>query len=268
MNIKIDIDSQKKYASITYSNGDISGDYVASPNGRYFLLADTFYRNAGDDVESVVVFTRDEVLYKKAVSGDGYVVDGQCRVSDDGSCVFVVDEETLYCLGADGKQRAKRKVDVEAEHLAVCGDMAYAIGYNAADNYALWACDFADFKCCVAEIGNDALGVGPSGYDEDGEPEYYDDSEVDVVRVGSHLVVVGADAMTCRAFDFRLAAVEPTDDERRAAIAAREARLVAEAEARAKRAAERAEYEARRTDKAKKTKRSFSISAIVEKFRR
>lgn len=269
MSIEIDIDPRKNYASITYSNGDISGDCVTSPNGKYYLLVDTFYRNAGDDVESVVVFTRDEVIYKKAIPGEGCIEDRQCRIFDDGSCVFVVDEETLYCLGPDGKQRAKRKIGVDAEHVEVYDDMAYAVGYGDDGDYYLWVCDYADFKCKTAKIGNEALGTEPCGYDEDGDPEYYDDWEVDVVRVGPHMVVIGADAMTCQAFDFRLATVAPTNDERRAAIAAREARLIAEAEARAQRAAERAAYEARKAEGAKKkTKRGFSISALIERFRR
>ena len=122
MNTEIKLDQERKSALIYIGNNkDIDGKYIESPNGKYFFLSGVLVSNTGE-TESIVVFTQDDVLYTKKINDD--IIDLQlCRVFDDGSCFYCMDEDTFIALDSTGKQKAKRKIVGLSDQSGIIGNL-------------------------------------------------------------------------------------------------------------------------------------------------
>lgn len=177
-------------ADIEIGNSDISGRYVTSPNGRYFMICDTLYVPSGNDKEYAFVFTKDEVCYKKLIPNEAAVE--SFYVFDDGQSLILTDESTLIRFDVTGKQISKRTAP-ELDDNGLIGSVFYGIGSD-------------DDGCMVLFIYNLESGrvvsrtIPDIEYDDDDKDDLYSsDAEWDIV--GEKFVFVYENGVDAIAFD-------------------------------------------------------------------
>ena len=195
MGTKIEFKNDSAYIEI--GNSDISGRYVTSPNGRYFMICDTLYVPSGNDRQYAFVFTKDEVSYKKLIPND------ECGESfyvfDDGQSLILTDDCNLIRLDATGKQLSKRKLpDVETN--GIIGSKFYAVGYNDDGNTALFIYDLESGRAISKSIPD-------IEFDDDDKDDLLS-SDVEWSIVGEKFVFVYENGVDAVAFDLNGQPVE------------------------------------------------------------
>lgn len=175
-------------ADIEIGNSDISGKYVTSPNGRYFMICDTLYTPSGNDKEYAFVFTKDEVCYKKLIPNEA--AGESFYVFDDGQSLILTDESTLIRLDVTGKQISKRTVP-ELDENGIIGSVFYGIGYDDDGLTFLYLYDLESGRVVTRTIPD-------IEYDDD-DTEDLLSSDVEWSIIGEKFVFVyanGIDAVT------------------------------------------------------------------------
>lgn len=112
-------------ATIEFGQSDISGKYRQSSNGEYYILCDTLY-SPSNCRDYLFVFTKQDVVYKKAIPGEERV--NWFMVSDEGES-FIVTDAYILILSLDGKQVMKKTLPL----FTVCyfvGNTLYVVGEN------------------------------------------------------------------------------------------------------------------------------------------
>lgn len=200
MEIKIEFKGATAYIDI--GNSDISGEYVVSPNGQYFMLCNTLFTPSGNDREYAIVFSKDNVVYKKAIPGDSGCL--ARYVFDDASSLVLTDECDLLCYDPSGKQ-VKKALGIEPEQHGFVGDVFYIIGSNEDGNTTLFCYDRQSNKSSKVVI--------PDIEYADEEKEDQLSSDVEYLHIGNRFVFLYENATDAVAYDLncRQTALNPSD---------------------------------------------------------
>lgn len=93
--------------------GDLSCDIVCrSENGKYYFGEGTYYATENSEgTDSVFLFTDEEMLYRKAFE-EGIEA---AMLLDDGTTLFLDDEQNLRVYDVTGKQIAKKETSISAD---------------------------------------------------------------------------------------------------------------------------------------------------------
>lgn len=142
------ISFSKETATIEFGNSDISGKYKCSPDGKLFIVCDTLYSSSSDK-EYIFVFTKQDVIYKKAISNDDSADD--YYIFNDGKALIIFDEYIIH-LDSDGKRLSKVNYSLSFDEYDITDSLFWGIGTNDDGNTALFLYDLTTPKNIIRVI--------------------------------------------------------------------------------------------------------------------
>ena len=256
MNIEINLDREKKRAFIYIgSNKDIDGEYIESPNGEYFFLSGTLFSNTSE-TESIVVFTKDDVLYTKKINE--YIIDLKlCRVFDDGSCFYCIDEDTFIALDPTGKQKAKRKIVGLSDQSGIIGNLLYAFGCDDDARGILSVLDIYDYTVRKAILPDFKID----------EEEFYG-SDAIMLFDDTKFLFGYEDNPICLVYDLNCRSIPPTENDKIAISEYLQRLSQKREEEKLRKKKERAEYMIKSINSVQKMDNTEKMSVLKKFFKR
>lgn len=256
MNIEINLDRERKSALIYIGNNkEINGEYIESSNGEYFFLSDTLFSNTSE-AESIIVFTKDDVLYTKKISED--IIDLKlCRVFNDGSCFYCIDEDIFIALDPTGKQKAKRKIIGLYDQSGITGNLLYAFGCDDDARGILSVLNIHDYTVKKAALPDFEID----------EEEFYG-SDAIMLFDGTKFLFGYEDNPTCLVYDLNCRSIPPTENDKIAMSEYLQRLTQKREEEKLRKKKERAEYMVKSINSVQKTDNTEKLSVLKKFFKR